>query len=46
MGSIKGTLLANLMIINFNDLLIFRADVFQSGIKLIQRELGGFKKFG
>ena len=44
--SIKLICQLNLMIIDFNDLLIFRADVFKAGIELVKREVIFAKELG
>lgn len=43
-GCIKGKHLVNLMIINFNDLFILRADIFQTEIELVKRKRKGLKE--
>ena len=45
MGSIKGEHPVNLMVVDLNDLLVFRADIFQTGVDLVKREVKRVKKF-
>jgi len=46
MGGINPVFPMDLMVINFHDFLILRADVFQTGIELIKREWAGAKQLG